>query len=118
MTSELVIAEMTTLSQDTLQLFNDFLSIKPMIEKITEKVDTLANLYIERKILADNLYCDALNLAMATLAEADIFVTLDHPNFLHFTQERKLLDFHIEFGLKPIRVHCPRQMASHDVTSC
>ncbi|MBU0518717.1 hypothetical protein KKA00_02400 [bacterium] len=109
---------MTLLSLETVSLYNEFLAINPRIEKITEKADTLANIYIEKKIFKENLYCDALNLAIATLAEADIFVTLDHPNFLHFTQERKFLDIHLEHGLKPIRVHCPRQMASYDVTSC
>ncbi len=118
LTSELVMAEIGMLDDEIKKVYSRFLNAKPIIEQVTEKADTLAEIYIERNILPEDLYCDALHLAIATLREADVFVTLDHPHFLHFAQGRRFLLVNLELGLKPIRLHCPRQMASYDVHCC
>ena len=112
--STLVQAEMADAPRHVLEAYAELLRCEPKIINVSEKADVLADLYIERKVLDPGYYFDALHVALATLEEVDVFVSLDHPHMLHFAQVRGFVTVNIELGLKPIQIRCPRLVASHD----
>lgn len=112
--SELVEAEMMDVPDEGLEAYANFLKTDPQIIPFTEKADTLAEIYLDRKVVSEGFYHDALHVAMATLEEVDIFVTWDHPNILHFSKVRGFVQVNIELGLKPIQIRCARLVASNE----
>jgi hypothetical protein len=116
--SELVQAEMAEVPDEALEFYYELLKCDPEIIKVSEKADTLAEVYIDKKVLPDNFYCDVLHLALATLAEVDIFISADHPNMLHFSKVRGFINVNLELGLKPIQIRCPRLVATNETEGC
>lgn len=112
--SELVQAEVADAPMEVKAAYDDLMQSDPRILAYTEKADTLAELYLDRKVLKEQFFFEALHMALATLAEVDVFCSLDHPHILHFAQVRGFTTVNIEMGLKPIQIRCPRLMASHD----
>lgn len=116
--SELVQAEIADAPEEVKAVYEELLKCDPRILEVTEKADTLADLYIDRKVLDKRYYFEALHVALATLAEVDVFVSLDHPHILHFMQVRGFVTVNLEMGLKPIQIRCPRLLASYDRENC
>jgi hypothetical protein len=116
--SELVQSEMAEVPDEALDFYYELLKCDPEIIKVSEEADTLAEIYIDRKVLPENFYCDVLHLAMATLAEVDIFISADHPNILHFSKVRGFINVNLELGLKPIQIRCPRLVATDESKGC
>ncbi len=116
--SELVQAEMAEAPEEVYVAYDELMNCDPRVLEVTEKADALADLYVERKVLDEKYYFEALHIALATLAEVDVFVSLDHPHVLHFLQVRGFVTVNLEMGLKPIQIRCPRLLASYDRESC
>lgn len=116
--SELIQAEIADVPEEVKVVYDELIKCAPRILEVTEKADTLADLYIDRKVLDEKYYFEALHIALATLAEVDVFVSLDHPHILHFMQVRGFVTVNLEMGLKPIQIRCPRLLASYDRESC
>lgn len=112
--STLVQAETADVSDDVFDIYAEILKTHPKVVDFSEKADTLAELYLERQILKETEYFDALHVALATLEEVDILTSWDHPNILHFSKVRGFIQVNIELGLKPIQIRCPRLVASHE----
>ena len=112
--STLVQAEMADVPPEVLEAYAEFLKVDPKIIDVSEKADTLAEIYVERNVLNEGFYHDALHVALATLEEVDILVTWDHPNVLHFSKVRGFVQVNLELGLKPIQVRCARLVASDE----
>ena len=112
--SELVEAEMADVPAEVVEAYSEFLGYDPKIIPFSEKADTLAEIYLDRKIVSEGFYHDVLHVALATLEEVDIFVTWDHPNILHFSKVRGFVQVNIELGLKPIQIRCARLVASNE----
>ena len=86
---------------------------RPKIIEVTDKVQTLADLYLDRKILTEAFRPDALHVALATLEEADALVSWNYRNILHISKLRQYITVNLELGLKPLQIRSPRVMASY-----
>jgi hypothetical protein len=104
-------------SLEVQQALSDQLICKPKIIVITESTETLADVYLDRKILATEFREDALHVAAATLEEVDILASWNYRNILHISQVRKFITVNLELGLKPIQIRSPRVVASLDLKS-
>jgi hypothetical protein len=93
----------------------DLVQCKPKIIVVSEKAETLADVYLDRKILRPEFRADTLHVALATLEEVDILVSWNYRNILHLSQLRKFIEVNLELGLKPIQIRSPRVIASLDI---
>lgn len=112
--STAVQAEMADAPDEVFEVYAEFLKTNPKVIDFSEKADTLTQLYLERQILKETEYFDALHVALSTLEEVDILISWDHPNILHFSKVRGFIQVNIELGLKPIQIRCPRLVASNE----
>lgn len=112
--STLVQAELADASPAVLRHYQDLLQCEPRIIQQNEQAETLADLYVERKILPRQQYHDALHVALATLAEVDILVSWNYQNILHINQVRRFIMVNLELGLKPIQIRSPRVVSSYE----
>lgn len=102
-------------SKPTLDAFADLLTCKPRIIPLSERADTLADLYVERKIVMPDFRRQALHVALATLEEVDVLTSWDYANILHLFRVRKYVTVNLELGLKPIQIRSPRVLASFEL---
>jgi hypothetical protein len=93
----------------------DLMQCKPKIIVVSEKAETLADIYLDRKILKPDSRTDALHVALATLEEVDILVSWNYRNVLHFSRLRQFISVNLELGLKPIQIRSPRVVASLEI---
>ena len=113
----------STLVQDELAGANSAVSealaalmeCRPKVIEVTEKAQTLADLYLDRKILTEAFRNDALHVALATLEEADALVSWNYRNILHISKLRQYITVNLELGLRPLQIRSPRVMASFDI---
>ena len=104
-------------SVEVQKALSELLLSEPKIILVTEKAETLAEVYLDRKILKPQFYNDALHVALATLEEVDVLVSWNYPNILHISQLRKFISVNLELGLKPLQIRSPRVIASLDIQS-
>jgi hypothetical protein len=102
-------------SDEVQQAMVDLMQCKPKIIVVSEKAETLADVYLDRKILKSEFRADALHVALATLEEVDVLVSWNYRNILHLSRLRKFIEVNLELGLKPIQIRSPRIIASLDV---
>jgi hypothetical protein len=113
--STLVEKELEGESKATLDAFAELLTCKPRIITPSERAETLADLYVERKIVLPDFRPAALHVALATLEEVDVLTSWDYTNILHLFRVRKYVTVNLELGLKPIQIRSPRVLASYEL---
>jgi hypothetical protein len=94
---------------------DELLDYHPKILNVTDKAETLADIYIDKRIVTEAHRHDALHAALATLDEVDVYVSWNYRNILHLFQVRRFVTANLELGLKPIQIRSPRVVASHEV---
>jgi len=88
------------------QSLTDFITMLPLTDEVTD----LATKYIERRIITETYYEDALHIAFATVYAIDVLVSW---NFKHIVNFRRIAQFNgvnLEMGYKPIAIHSPREV--------
>ncbi|HEX7343518.1 MAG TPA: PIN domain protein [bacterium] len=111
----------STLVQDELaaappaarEALSSLMACRPKVIEVTDKAQTLADLYLDRKILTECHRSDALHVALATLEEADMLVSWNYRNILHMSKLRQFITVNLELGLKPLQIRSPRVVASY-----
>lgn len=74
----------------------------------------MADAYLDHKILTHSFRNDALHIAAATVAGADLLVSWNFKHIVHFEKIQKFNAVNIEFGYKPILIYSPREMTLYD----
>jgi hypothetical protein len=111
-----LLQEQTSGASDEVQkALAELLACKPKIIVVSEKAETLADIYLERKVLEPQFREEALHVALATLEEVDVLTSWNYRNILHISKVRKFITVNIELGLKPIQIRSPRIIASLDI---
>jgi len=111
--STLVQAELAEAPADVAEARAALLESQPKIIEVTDKVQALADVYMDRKIVCAAHRNDALHVALATLEEADVLVSWNYRNILHLTKLRQFITANLELGLKPLQIRSPRVVASY-----
>lgn len=102
-------------SREVQEALSRLLACRPKIIVVSEKAETLADVYLDRKILSPQYRDDALHVALATLEEVDVLASWNYRNILHISRVRKFIAANLELGLKPIQIRSPRILASLDL---
>jgi hypothetical protein len=113
--STLLQDQITKASRVVQKAMADLVQCKPKIIVVSEKAETLADVYLDRKILKPEFRADILHVALATLDEVDILVSWNYRNILHLSKLRQFITVNLELGLKPIQIRSPRIIASFDL---
>ena len=113
--STLLQEQISDASTEVKRALSELLLCKPKVIVVSEKAETLADVYLDRKILPLQDRNDALHVALATLEEADVLVSWNYPNILHISKLRKFISVNLELGLKPIQIRSPRVVASLEI---
>lgn len=113
--SALVQEELADTSPAISEALGVLMQCSPKVIAVTEKAQTLADLYLDRKILSESCRSDALHVALATLEEADVLVSWNYRHILHLTKLRQYITVNLELGLKPLQIRSPRVVASFEL---
>jgi hypothetical protein len=113
--STLLQDQIATASDEVSMAMADLVQCQPKIIIVSEKAETLADVYLDRNILRPEFRLDALHVALATLEEVDILVSWNYRNILHLSQLRQFIAVNLELGLKPLQIRSPRIVASFDL---
>ncbi len=108
--SEIVTAEIENAPPRVQQILVDLMSLKPEMLTITNEAIDLADLYQERGILTAKYYEDGLHIALATIAEVNLFVSWNFKHIVHFEKIRLFNAVNLEQGYKTIEIYSPREV--------
>lgn len=87
-------------------------AIQPIVLSI-EAIE-LADRYAAHGILPPKFRNDMLHIAIATVSNADVVASWNFRHIVRFDKIQLFNAVNIESGYKPIAIHSPREIASHD----
>ncbi len=108
--SEIVTAEIENAPPRVQQILANLMSLKPEMLMVTNEALDLADLYQERGILTAKYYEDGLHIALATIAEVNLFVSWNFKHIVHFEKIRFFNAVNLEQGYKTIEIYSPREV--------
>ena len=79
---------------------------------ITDKVDRLANQYIQENVVGRTSIEDCRHIAMATLNNADILASWNFKHIVNLTRIRGYNSVNYKFGHKILEIRTPREIIS------
>ncbi|MBF0473459.1 MAG: hypothetical protein HQK91_14370 [Nitrospirae bacterium] len=112
--SELTDAEIYDAPEEVKKIYSDFRQLSLDIIKITEEVIELTEAYLSHNILSKNYRSDAIHIAAATIAGADLIVSWNFKHIVHFDKIQKFNAVNIEVGYKPVLIYSPLEVTRHD----
>ena len=108
--SELTDAEVQDAPDEVIDVYSEFRKHTSDIIEITSEAIELADAYLNHKILTHNFRNDALHIAVATVAGADLLVSWNFKHIVHFEKIQKFNAVNVELGYKPILIYSPREV--------
>jgi hypothetical protein len=112
--SDLLAAEINDAPEAVRSLYQELLTINPVILTVTQEVLDLADQYQQRGILTSKYYDDGLHIALATISESDVLVSWNFKHIVHFDKIRRFTAVNLEQGYKPLAIYSPREVARDD----
>jgi len=113
--STLVQDELGDNSAEAREAYTEVMKLDPRIIPVTDKAQTLADVYLDRLIVPEAHRHDALHVALATLEEVDVLVSWNYRHILHLSKLRQYITVNLELGLKPIQIRSPRVVSTYDL---
>jgi predicted nucleic acid-binding protein len=112
--SELVAAEIADAPDEIQAVYARFLEspYNKILPIIPEALD-LAGKYLQQKIVTPKYSDDALHIALATTAGADMVVSWNFRHIVHFDKIRAFNAANQAAGMKQIMIHSPREVAKN-----
>jgi len=80
------------------------------------RVEALADAYVAGGVLGEASRSDAIHVATATVAEADLIVSWNFKHIVNYNRIRKYNAINVLQGFRPIEVLSPAEMAYGDET--
>lgn len=112
--SDLTFKEIAKAPISVKQTLKKLVQYDPEIIRINDNALNLAEIYLERKILAPKYRDDARHIALATLANVDVLVSWNFKHIVHYDKIRLFNAVNLEHGLKSIDIHSPREVANYE----
>lgn len=109
--SDVVAAEIEDAPEVVRQKYAELVRGDHEFALVTEEVTELAEAYQRRGILTAKFYDDALHIALASVAEADLLVSWNFRHIVHFDKIRQFNSVNLELGYKPLQIYSPREVA-------
>ena len=111
--SDLLAAELQEAPQRVRDLYAELRTRHQPIVLSIEAIE-LADRYAAHGILPPKFRNDMLHIAIATVANADVVASWNFRHIVRFDKIQLFNAVNIESGYKPIAIHSPREIASHD----
>ncbi len=111
--SEITQAEIQDAPEQVQQKFFEIQQMTQDILKVNNEVLDLAERYIQRKILSQKYFEDALHISIATINEADILVSWNFKHIVHFEKIRFFNAVNLENGYKNIEIYSPMEVTAY-----
>jgi predicted nucleic acid-binding protein len=83
---------------------------------VDPRVEALADAYVASGVLGETSRSDAIHVATATVAEADVIVSWNFKHIVNYNRIRKYNAINVLQGFKPIEILSPAEMAYGDET--
>lgn len=103
------------------QQVRDFLSTIPaqQIERIrlTQDAATLADQYIQAKVVGQISRADCQHIAMATLTKADVLVSWNFKHIVNLDKIRGYNGINYQLGYNMIEIRTPKEIINYDNTN-
>lgn len=109
--SELVDAEIEDAPQEVKEIYIDFKVVAQSFLPITPESLELSEQYLQNGIVTEKYKNDALHIAIAPVANANILVSWNFRHIVHFDKIRKFNAVNLELGYNPISIYSPREVA-------
>ncbi len=114
--SDVVIAEINRAPEPIRKnLLGLIARIKPALLSLTSEAESIAELYIERKIIPANKAEDGLHVAIATIEELDAVVTWNYKHLANLRKAELFYGVNLEKGFhKKVELVTPWEVIGHD----
>lgn len=94
-------------------LYRELLSLPAEILEVSEEALSLVKVYAAQGVLGSRFYNDMLHIALATVAEVDVFVSWNFRHIVRLDKIRLFNAVNLAQGYKPIAIYSPREVISH-----
>ena len=113
--SEVTAAEVAAAPEPVRGLHAELLGL-PAAEvlPVTPEALTLLAAYEAKDILGQRFRNDMLHIAVATIADVDVLVSWNFRHIVRLDKIRLFSAVSLELGYKPLSIHSPREVATHD----
>ena len=108
--SELIDAEIQDAPNEVKDIYTEFRECTEVICMVNLEAIDLANAYLNHNILSQNYRNDALHIAVATIAEADLLVSWNFKHIVHFKKIQRFNAINLEMGYKNLLIYSPREV--------
>jgi len=112
--SKLLIAELANAPSQVKELLNQIPNELRLFVELTEEAKTLANKYIEEKVVGRTSRADCQHIAMATLANADILVSWNFKHIVNIDRIRGYNGVNLLMGYNQIEIRTPKEIERYD----
>ena len=96
------------------QIHDQLIAMGSQVLTVSQEAFELLDNYQKRKILSRRFRNDMLDIAVATVAEADILVSWNFRHIVRFDKIRLFNSVNIELGYRELSIYSPREVASHE----
>lgn len=81
---------------------------------ITTEVEELAQAYVDAEILGEASFADAIHVAAATVARADVIVSWNFKHIVNYNRIRKFNGVNVLKGYRQVDIRSPLEMEDED----
>ena len=96
------------------QVFKDLPAEGVVLVPTNAEAMALARAYLEAQILGSSSFADALHVATATVARADVVVSWNFRHIVNYDRIHKYNGVNALKGYPPIEIHSPMEMSNVD----
>ena len=112
--SQLLIAELAEAPDEVRELLNEIPQEQRSFVELTKEARTLANKYIEEKVVGQTSRADCQHIAMATLAKADVLVSWNFKHIVNLDRIRGYNGINLLMGYNQIEIWTPKEIERYD----
>ena len=112
--SQLLIAELAEAPDEVRELLNEIPQEQRSFVELTKEARTLANKYIEEKVVGQTSRADCQHIAMATLAKADVLVSWNFKHIVNLDRIRGYNGINLLMGYNQIEIRTPKEIERYD----
>ncbi len=108
--SELLFRELENAPEDVRELAGGLPDENIEAVMLDKDSESLRDSYLEAKVVGPAHRNDAMHVALATVAKADMIVSWNFKHIVHYEKMRGFNAVNLREGYMPIEIHCPSEV--------
>ncbi len=100
--------------EEVRELLNQIPQEQRKFVELTEEARSLANKYIEEKVVGGISRADCQHIAMATIAKADVLVSWNFKHIVNLDRIRGYNGINLLMGYNTIEIRTPKEIERYD----